>query len=506
MTQPLSLFESGLSGRHALVLGAGESGQAAADYLQRQGASVRLVDSRPLEDLAASRGIDLRRSEPEPFAASLLEGIDLVIPSPGLSPHPDRPHSIAALLEAAHQQGIEVATELDLFEWALSSSLDRPAVLAVTGTNGKTTTALLTAHLLRSAGLDVQPAGNVSPSMLRALMDRLDQGRLPQVWVLELSSFQLALSHRFTPTASVILNLTEDHLDWHRDLPDYLAAKLRILGLPLPTGQVWINREEPAVEAAIRDRLAQQAARGTSLRLSSFGLGAAPTGAMGLGLSSDGLDWLALSPEANSRSGDSSAAIRLMPAGALRIPGRHNLLNAMAALGLAMAVQKDLAPMLHGLRTYLGEPHRLQVIGQLGAISFVDDSKGTNVGATVAALRGEDLPVAVILGGEGKGQSFEPLALALADRQAIAVCIGRDGPQIAALAAARGVEVAMAPSMAEAVRRATDLLRARVGEGQGQVLLSPACASFDQFRNYGHRAEAFAEAVAEVCAEAGMTS
>lgn len=511
-----ALLETGLAGQRALVVGAGESGLAVAEYLARQGVSVRLVDSRGAEDLRGDghlrlpAQVSLQLALPEPFSADLLQGVDLLVPSPGLSPHGQKPHSIAALLAAAEAAGVMVVTELDLFDWALDASLERPPVLAVTGTNGKTTTAMLTAHLLRSAGLDAQQAGNVSPSLLRAFMDCQDAGRSPDVWVLELSSFQLALCQRFSPTASVILNLTEDHLDWHADMADYLAAKLRILGLPRPMGTVWLNREEPLLAAAVRERLAGQPAPSRGLpavQVRSFGLGPCPEGELGLGILQEGLDWIGHWPAASeARSTEPLAPRRLMPANALRIGGRHNLLNAMAALGLAMAVQADLAPMLHGLRAYLGEPHRLQVIAQLGGISFVDDSKGTNVGATVAALRGEDLPVAVILGGDGKGQAFGPLIEALADRGAIAICLGRDGPTIADLAEARGIQTLRVDTLPEAVQQATSALKARIGEGRGQVLLSPACASLDMFRNYAHRAEVFASAVAEICEASGIAS
>ncbi|NBT74756.1 MAG: UDP-N-acetylmuramoyl-L-alanine--D-glutamate ligase [Betaproteobacteria bacterium] len=508
--------------RSALVLGAGESGLACAEWLARLGAKVRLADSRPLAGVSPPPGVDAEFGLGHPMPERLLSACDVLVLSPGLSPHPDRVHSVSHLVEVAHARDIPILGELDLFEEALQSlgsgaygsptresdepelALARPAVLAVTGTNGKTTTVKLTAHLLESVGLDVQIAGNVSPSMLRALMDRLDARRLPQVWVLELSSFQLASALRFTPTASVILNLTEDHLDWHRSMEDYRASKLRVYGLPLPVGLALVYRDDAQLEAAVRAHLARHSQR--PVETISFGLSPCRESELGFGLYADGLEWMVRQMPTGDAdpSAQQSRLTRLMPSAAMRLQGRHNLLNAMAALGLAQAVTDDLAGMLHGLRTYLGEPHRLQSIAAADGIEFVDDSKGTNVGATVAALEGDAVPVAIIVGGDGKGQSFAPLFEALQRRNAIVVGIGRDGPLIVEGARQRGLHAEMAEDMAGAVSIGFAALRARVGEGRGQLLLSPACASLDMFQNYAHRATVFAQAVSALLEREGV--
>ncbi|NBV89388.1 MAG: hypothetical protein EBR88_07775, partial [Betaproteobacteria bacterium] len=249
----------GWQGLRALVLGAGESGLACARWLARQGARVTLVDSRAMARPDIPEAVEFHAGLGLPFSEALLEDQDLLVPSPGLSMHADRASSVENLVRRAGTEGLALASELDLFEWALDQmgcaeqgsqgpmdapelALGRPAVIGITGTNGKTTTAALTARLIEASGLDVQLAGNVSPSLLTALMARLESGVLPQVWVLELSSFQLAWSARFGPTASVVLNLTEDHLDWHQDMADYRSAKLRILGLPSPSGRLVIPR------------------------------------------------------------------------------------------------------------------------------------------------------------------------------------------------------------------------------------------------------------------------
>jgi len=494
----------GWQGLRALVLGAGESGLACARWLARQGARVTLVDSRAMARPDIPEAVEFHAGLGLPFSEALLEDQDLLVPSPGLSMHADRASSVENLVRRAGTEGLALASELDLFEWALDQmgcaeqgsqgpmdapelALGRPAVIGITGTNGKTTTAALTARLIEASGLDVQLAGNVSPSLLTALMARLESGVLPQVWVLELSSFQLAWSARFGPTASVVLNLTEDHLDWHQDMADYRSAKLRILGLPSPSGRLVIPRDDPSLAQAMLERAGR-----SEQACWSFGLSEPDLGMAGLGIRSDGLDWIVLRPAPQA------ALERLMPAAALRLVGSHNRLNAMAALALGLSVTDALAPMLHALRAYTGEPHRLSPLRTIQGVEFVNDSKGTNVGATIAALQDGDAPLAVILGGEGKGQDFGPLAQALAQRGACAVGIGRDGPAILRLAQGRGVPTLEAGDLSEAVPMAHDWVRDRMrqsGRSQGQVLLSPACASFDQFQNYGHRGETFAALV-----------
>jgi len=505
-SRPLLLPESEADwvGLNTLVLGAGESGQACARWLAARGAHVTLVDSRTMNRPPLDAAITFESGMDMPFSEALLEGRQLVVVSPGLSPYADRAASVSNIVLAAQAAGIALASELDLFEWALDAlgcedhpsegrddapelALGRPSVVAVTGTNGKTTTAVLTAKLLESTGLDVQLAGNVSPSMLTSLLERQASGRLPQAWVLELSSFQLAWSHRFRPTASAILNLTDDHLDWHLDRAEYASAKLRILGLPAPQGRVLAPREDPDLYRAM------QARGGSRIEaLWSFGRSPVPPGSAGLGLLVDGIEWIVLRRDAQA------PLERLMPAAALRLVGSHNRLNVMAALGLALAVRDDLAPMLHTLRAYAGEPHRLTPVRTVAGVEFINDSKGTNVGATIAALADGDFPLAVILGGEGKGQDFEPLAKALSERGACAVGVGRDGPHILERAAAKGVAALAAETLECAVPLAFAWVRDRLketGRSYGQVLLSPACASFDQFQNYGHRGDRFVDEV-----------
>ncbi len=372
-----------------------------------------------------------------------------------------------------------------------------PAVLAVTGTNGKTTVTSLTGQLVERAGKTVAVAGNIGPTLLDTLAAHIDADTLPDVWVLELSSFQLDGVQGFEPTAATVLNLTQDHLDWHGDMPAYAAAKARIFGAK---GLMILNRDDAGVMAMLPPPVRVKLQRPQIRTHVTFG-GAMPLRPGDYGIERiNGVAWLVRALEADETQKRKRGAVveeelffqRLMPADALRIRGRHNAMNALAALALASAADCPLGPMLYGLREYRGEPHRVEPIAIVDEVEFFDDSKGTNVGATVAALSGlgEERRVVVILGGEGKGQDFEPLADPVRQYARAVVLIGRDAPLIEAALASTGVSLKHAGSMEEAVKLAA--ARAHPGDA---VLLSPACASFDMFKDYAHRAEVFCEAV-----------
>jgi UDP-N-acetylmuramoylalanine--D-glutamate ligase len=343
---------------------------------------------------------------------------------------------------------------------------------------------------------------------------------LPQVWVLELSSFQLDDAQDFNPSAATVLNVTQDHLDWHGTMAAYAAAKARIFGTRLatdamPATVMVINRDDAAVEAMIpppvtvKPTQRGQRARLVSRRVVRFGLDAprAP-GDFGL-VEEGGMAWLVrameLDPTIKRKPGDVEDLVvqRLMPADALRIRGRHNASNALAALALASAVGIPLAPMLHGLREYRGEPHRVEPVGMIGPVEFFDDSKGTNVGATVAALNGlgQDRAPArlvVILGGDGKGQDFAPLAEPLRRHARAAATIGKDAEAIEAVLQSAGVRFQRHATLESATRWAH-----AQAQGSDAVLLSPACASLDMFRDYKHRADVFVAAVHGIADDAG---
>ena len=335
--------------------------------------------------------------------------------------------------------------------------------------------------------------------------EKVYTGILPQAWVLELSSFQLHSTHSLQPSAATVLNVTQDHLDWHGDMDAYAADKAKIFG----DGTVRVlNRDDALVMQMTKPGAA----------VSSFGMGE-PTKAGDFGLvDENGMLWLANAaaiedeekPEGRRRKKDPKEVVeqpfllkRLMPADALRIRGLHNALNGLAALALCRAVDLPLAPLLHGLREYTGEPHRVELVTTIQDVEYYDDSKGTNVGATVAALNGlghggKPNRLLLIAGGEGKGQDFAPLAEPLAKYGRAVFLIGRDAGAIRSAVTDSGVELIDCATLEEAVEKA-----GAMAQGGDAVLLSPACASFDMFRNYGHRAEVFVDAVRELALSRG---
>ncbi len=493
-----------------LVLGLGDSGLAMARWCARFGAKVTVWDSRETPPGAAALAAEV------PAAARIggellparLSGMQLVLKSPGLAPADPR---VAPLLNEARDTGIAVLGELGLFVRALADLKAAqgyaPQLLAVTGTNGKTTTTAMTALLAERAGRRVAVAGNIGPTLLDTLAVRLDD--LPELWVLELSSFQLEDGgtgvRGFEPTAAAVLNLTQDHLDWHGTMTAYAAAKSRVFG---QHGVMVLNRDDPRVEAMVPTPVVVKGKpRPLDRSIVRFGLGAPQRpGDYGL-VEENGMAWLVRALPADEtvkRRKDEAEEIhlqRLMPADALRVRGRHNAANALAALALAGAAGCPLAPMLHGLREYAGEPHRVEFVARIGEVEAYDDSKGTNVGATVAALNGlgaDKAPakLVVILGGDGKGQDFAPLAEPLARHARAVATIGRDAAAIEAVLG--GVPFQRHESLPAAVAWCFE--QARAGDA---VLLSPACASLDMFRNYAHRAEVFVAAVQALAAERG---
>ncbi len=493
-----------------LILGLGASGLAMARWCTRRGFAVRVWDSREVPPAAEALHADCpdaQRLRGE-LSPAQLDGVDRVLKSPGLSPYDAR---IAPLLQEARHRGLPVQGELDLFVEALAAlKAERgyaPRLLAITGTNGKTTTTAMTALLVERAGRSVATAGNIGPTMLDTLIERLEAP--PEVWVLELSSFQLDGVVGFEPDAAAVLNLTQDHLDWHGSMAAYAAAKARVFGSR--TLRV-INRDDALVEAMAPPELVAAKGRAKAGPLPPavvrFGLDAPRRpGDFGL-VVENGMAWLVRALPADETvkpRKDEEVEIhlqRLMPADALRVRGRHNAANALAALALATAIGCPLSVLLHGLREYTGEPHRVQPLGFVGEVEAVDDSKGTNVGATVAALEGlgtDKAPakLVVILGGDGKGQDFAPLAVPVQRYARAVATIGRDAAAIEAVLG--GVALRRFDTLEAATAWCFE--QALPGDA---VLLSPACASLDMFRDYAHRAEVFAGMVRSLAQERGQ--
>ncbi len=635
-----------------MVLGLGESGLAMARWLLRCGARLRVADTREAPDRLGA--LKLMSEEAQfisgEFNADLLDEVDFVAVSPGLSPL----RELSVLGPEARQRNIPLWGEIELFAQALAALKKEksysPKVIAITGTNGKTTVTSLVGLLCQRAGLRTRVAGNISPAVLDVLCDELDREELlrkefylqfpevaaaeaaeaeavasaaaaaiaveaaaeivavkasepvvpeltmpgqepgaseeesvaetsetpealaisdeaaeneadveeieladvaepladvldeslaeslaeslvetapsvaaaavvevveplpkmadplPQVWVLELSSFQLHTSFSLQADVATVLNITQDHLDWHGDLAAYAADKARIFGEK--TVQV-LNRDDAIVMAMAKPMAS----------MISFGVNA-PEHAGDLGLLNEhGMTWLASAaageegePVNRRRKKDKGSEevpvtiSRLMPMDALKIRGQHNAANALAALALCRTIGLSFAPLLHGLREYQGEPHRVELIATIAGVDYIDDSKGTNVGATVAALKGigqESVAesglqfsakrVILIAGGDGKGQDFSPLAEPVMRYAKAVLLIGKDAAEVRAAIQDAAVEIADFASLEDAVQAGAVMAT----EGD-IVMLSPACASLDMFRNYAHRAQVFVDAVREI--------
>ena len=442
-----------IKGKKILVLGLGDTGLSLVRWLLRQGAQVRAADSRAAPPHAAQ----IRAQWPQveimlgAFNAACFQAIDLIAISPGVP------------LASIPKTQVPVVGDVELFAQALAPR--RAKLIAITGANGKTTVTALCGAMCQQSGAHTVVAGNIGLPVLDALGAIEDGAPMPEIFVLELSSFQLETTATLHADAATVLNVTQDHLDRYPDMATYAAAKARIFA-------------GHGVQLLNRDDVYSQAMAEPGRRIESFGL-SAPANDAEWGLAQiDGVECLVRGHE------------RLLPCQDIPLAGRHNAANALAALALCRAIGLPLAPLLTALRNFKGLPHRVQKIAEVGGVIFYDDSKGTNVGATVAALNGMREPVVLIAGGDGKGQDFSSLKPACAAHARAVVLIGRDASQIAAALSGCAVPLLPARDMEEAVRLAFQA--SHVGDA---VLLSPACASFDMFRNYEHRAQVFVAAV-----------
>ncbi len=433
----------------SLVVGLGKSGVSAVRWLVAHGVRVRATDSREappglaaVEALLSPADLFLGR-----FAEEALEGIEQVVLSPGL------PRTLP-LLTLAAARGLPVVGDLELF--ALQANAAGVPVVGITGTNGKSTVTTLVGEIAREAGIDAGVGGNLGEPAL----DLLRAGR--QLYVVELSSYQLESCPSLRCAAATVLNVSPDHLDRYGTMAAYAAAKARIFA---GAGVAVINAEDPAVVTMPTGRRV------------TFSLQAA--GDYHVGQHADA-EWLIANGEA------------VLPLSALRIPGLHNAANALAALALADGVGLPRSAAIAVLRQFTGLPHRAQWVGERRGVVYIDDSKGTNIGATLAAVEGLRGPLVVIAGGDGKGQDFAPLAAAFRGKVRKTIVIGRDGPAVAA-ALNGACAVQSCKTLPEAVDAAA--LAAEPGD---IVLLSPACASLDMFQDYAHRGRVFAAAVGEL--------
>ena len=454
------------SDKFVLVLGLGETGLSMLRYLSAQGARLRAADSRtaPVSLDEAATYVQPEQIFCGTFSDALFDDIDCIAISPGV-PLAD------SVVACALARGIAVVGDIELFARELATH-DYPLahkVLSITGSNGKTTVTSMVTLLCQVAGLDAVAAGNISPAVLVVMMQR--GAAQPDVWVLELSSFQLETTASLQTAAATILNLSEDHLDRYDGMAGYIAAKARaLIGCRVQV----LNRDDAAT---------LQLARADAATV-TFGLDA-PTREQDFGVAT-------FAGELYLQQGTQ----RLMRTNELQLSGLHNVANALAALALCRAINLPMAALLDGLRSFKGLAHRVEKVAQIAGVTYYDDSKGTNVGATVAALQGIGCKAVLIAGGEGKGQDFEPLANAVKNKARAVVLIGRDAALIATTLATTAVKIERATDMPAAVQAA-----ARLAQAGDAVLLSPACASFDMFRNYEHRAQVFIAAVQQLQAE-----
>ena len=438
--------------KRALVVGLGLTGFSCVRHLVARGHDVTVVDTRDQPPKLA----ELKREFPDVavhaggLPAALFDDPGLLVVSPGVS---IKEQEIArAIRRGAHAIG-----DIELFAQEATAP-----VIAVTGANGKSTVTALTGEMCKFAGMKTAVGGNIGVPALSLLASPE-----PDVYVLELSSFQLQSTYSLNARAATVLNITPDHMDRYRDINEYAGAKARIFR---GNGTMVLNADDPRVTRMLQ----------SGRRTIYFSLGR-PTDAQDYGLDEiNGATWLVRGKQP------------LMSAHEVPLAGRHNLANVLAAMALAEAAGVAPEMACAAVREFKGLKHRTELVAERNGVRWYDDSKGTNVGATVAALNGMSSPVILIAGGDGKGQDFSGLKAAAVRHARAVVLMGRDASQIEA-AFGGAVFVRRAKDMHDAVRIAHEL--AQAGDA---VLLSPACASFDMFRNYEHRAEVFRQAVREV--------
>ncbi|MBB1126165.1 UDP-N-acetylmuramoyl-L-alanine--D-glutamate ligase [Thiospirillum jenense] len=440
--------------RPVLIVGLGITGFACARYLHQHGVRVTVTDSRPNPPVLA----DLCRELPDipvhlgAFDANCFAAAEQIVLSPGVSP-------AEPLIIAAKQRGIPVIGDIELF-----AQRAQAPIAAITGSNGKSTVTTLLGEMAKHGGRRVAVGGNLGTAAV-ALLDPT-----VELYVLELSSFQLETTASLQPQVATVLNLSPDHQDRHADFAAYIAAKQRVFN---HAHIAIINRDDPAAAALAKTVNEQR----------SFGLNPPPNKHdWGVITIDNGQQWLIGNGEL------------LMPVNQLRIAGRHNVANALAAAAMASALGLSPSAIAIALTTFSGLPHRCELVAEYNGVRFINDSKGTNPGATVAALAGliDNTAAAraiLIAGGDGKGADFTPLITACRDYVRAVVLIGRDAPMIQQTLN-DVVPVYSAGELEPAIQLAAEL--ACAGDC---VLLSPACASFDQFRNYQHRGEVFRDLV-----------
>jgi UDP-N-acetylmuramoylalanine--D-glutamate ligase len=435
--------------RRTLVVGLGRTGLSVARFLSRRGVPVAIVDSREhppgLESLRADLPADVALFLGG-FKTEAFERAEQLIVSPGVSVK-------EPLIVAAAARGVPVIGDVELF-----AQLATAPVVAITGSNGKSTVTTLLNAMAQSAGKDVRMGANIGTPALD-LIEELE----PDLYVLELSSFQLETTYSLRPAASVVLNVSADHMDRYADLDAYSSAKQSIYR---NAAIQVVNADDPMVVGLAYPERPQ-------IR---YTMGRPAAGEYGL-CDYQGGSWLARGEEP------------IMPVSGIRMDGRHNVMNTLAALALGEAAGLARDAMIEAINEFRGLPHRMQLIANVAGVRWYNDSKGTNVGATLAAIDSAQGPIVLIAGGDAKGADLTPLGPAMRQKGRGAVLIGRDAPRLQEVLQPV-VSVERAPGMEEAVQ-----LAARMAQTGDSVLLSPACASTDMYRDYQERGELFVKAV-----------
>ena len=431
-----------------LVVGLGKTGLSCARFLSRQGVEVAVADSREQPPCAEQ----LAKSVPDVpvffggFDATVFGRAERIVVSPGVSLQ-------IPVLAAAQQRGVEIIGDIELF----ARSVHAP-VIAITGSNGKSTVTTLVAAMARRAGLDVRAGGNLGTPALELIA-----GSEPDLYVLELSSFQLETVHSLQPQAAVVLNVSADHMDRYASLEQYAQTKLSVYRR---AKHLIVNRDDPLAAVSEKEFSAAD----------SFGVDTPSRQGYAIEEAA-GEIWL-------TQDGK-----RLLSARQIRMPGRHNISNALAALALGNAAGLPMPAMLQTLQEFQGLPHRTQWVAESGGVRWYNDSKATNTGAALAAIRGIPGPVVLIAGGQSKGSDFSELAAGVDDELRAAVLIGESADRLATVLQQK-TRCVIADDMGDAVTQAAAF--AQPGDA---VLLAPACASFDMFRNFEERGDMFMAAV-----------
>lgn len=448
-----------LENTKVLVIGMGLSGLSALQWLLLEGADVAMADTRKSPpNLKEVKKIDADiKMHLGPMDAALLQSFELIVVSPGVA------LSEPAIAQAINA-GVPVVGDVELFAQFRPKSAK---LIAVTGSNGKSTVVTMVGEICKEAGLNTVVAGNIGLPVLDVLREEKLTGEVPDVYVLELSSFQLETTKSLFADAATVLNVSEDHMDRYEDIDAYAQAKARIY---------------KHADVAVVNGFDQYSAIGAEGNVVLFGFDQ-PENITDFGIIENGETWLA------------SGKRKYLQVSDLKVAGNHNVLNALAASALCRALTIETKYMVNTLKAFGGLPHRVQWIASIEDVDYYDDSKGTNVGATCAAINGmarddASRKVVLIAGGEGKGQDFSPLIEPVANNARAVVLIGRDAKLIEAILLPTNVPMYEAVDLSEAV-----VIAQKMASKNDAVLLSPACASFDMFDNYQQRGQQFAEAV-----------